>query len=72
MKWKDDGDDDTKQNELVLTWIGRMMRQVKKALVLEAAHSWTCVSIKVEVCSSDFMIAAFFVFTSYGKMNEPC
>ena len=68
MKWKDDGDDDTKQNELVLTWIGRMMRQVKKALVLEAAHSWTC----VEVCSSDFTIAAFFEFISYGKMDEPC
>ena len=65
MKWEDVGDDVTKQNELVLTWIGRMMRQVKKALVLEAAHSWTC----VEVCSSDFMIAAFL---SYDKMDEPC
>ena len=69
MKWEDDGDDATKQNELVLTWIGRMMRQVKKALVLEAAHSWTCVSIKVEVCSSDSTIAAFIC---YGKMDEPC
>ena len=58
MKWEDGGDDDIEENELVLTWIGRMIRQVKKALVLEAAHSWTC----VEVCSSDFMIAAFFVF----------
>ena len=58
MKWEDGGDDDIEKNELVLTWIGRMIRQVKKALVLEAAHSWTC----VEVCSSDFMIAAFFVF----------